>query len=201
MGMKNRFVNINKKIICFVIFLSILGVSSVQSMYEKEEAIFTNNIADNSEIVAFSPPIAFIFGEINNINEGEFFKTFNAVNVRCITFIPFNFELFRSDEQITVLDKYFRLLQPNLVFGIFGYIGASIESTPEIHFDAGLENLVVTYTNLSNVLWSDIAISGLCDRSELGTYVSVGDQITNCTGTIEILYIPTVIILGYWTFW
>ena len=202
MGMKTRFVNINKKIICYVIFLSFIGVSTVQSMYEKEEAIFTNNYVDNSEILSYSAPKAFIFGEINNINERGFFTTFHAVNVRCITFIPFSFELYRSDEQITVLDIYFRVLKPNLVWGVFGYIGASPEPTPEIHFEiTEMEKLAVTYTDQSNVLWTDIAINGLCDRSELDEYISVGDQITNCTGSIEMLYIPTNILLGYWTFW
>ena len=80
MGMKKRFVNINKKIICFVIFISILGVSTVQSMYGKEEVSFTNNYVDNSEILSYSAPKAFIFGEITNINERGFFTTFNAAH-------------------------------------------------------------------------------------------------------------------------
>jgi len=185
-----------------VILLFILGVSSAQSICEKEEAIFTSNFVENSEILTFSPQKAFIYGEIQNINEGGFFTTFNAVNLRCITFMPFSYNLYRSDEQITVLDIYFRVLKPNLVMGMFGYIGASSEPTPEIHFEiTEMEKLVVTYTNLSNVLWSDIGIIGLCDRSELDTYVSVGDKITNCTGTIQIFYIPTDIMLFYWTFW
>ena len=103
---------------------------------------------------------------------------------------------------IHALSECFRVLQPNLVLGIFGYIGASTEPTPEIHFKiVGLDKLVVTYTNQSDILWSDILIIGLCERSELDTYVSVGDQITNCTGTIEIFYIPTDIMVGYWNFW
>jgi hypothetical protein len=171
-------------------------------MNEKEDMISSDNFIENSEIVAINTQKAFIFGEIKNINEGGFFTTFNAINLRVISFLPFSYELYRSNEQITVYDIYFRVLKPNLVWGVFGYIGASLEPTPEIHFSiSGLDKLVVTYTNQSNILWSDIAIIGLCDRSGLDTYVSVGDQIIDCTGTLQLFYTPTDIMLGYWIFW
>jgi hypothetical protein len=202
MGMKNRNLNINKKIICYFVLFSIIGFGNVNAIYEKEVINFIDNINKNNEIMAYKPPKAIIFGEITNINEEGFFTTFNAINLRCIQIIPFNFELYRSGEQITVLDIYYRILKPNLVYGIFGYIGASTEPTPKIHFTiTSFDKLMVTYTEKSDILWSDIAIIGMCDRSELDNYVSVGDQITNCTGTIQLFYIPTNIMLGYWTFW
>ena len=202
MGMKKRNLNINKKIISYFILVSLIGFSTVNAICEKEVINVTGSIVKNKEIMAFKPPKAIIFGEITNISEEGFFTTFDAVNVRCIKLIPFSYELYRSGEQITVLDIYFRVLKPNLVYGIFGYIGASPEPTPEIHFEiTGFEKLVVTYTQLSDILWNDIAIIGSCDRSELDIYVSVGDQITNCTGTIQLFYIPTNIMLFYWTFW
>lgn len=48
--------------------------------------------------------------------------------------------------------------------------------------------------------WEDIGISGDCDTSNLGTYVLAGDQITSCSGTITIRYIPTNTLLGSWEF-
>jgi len=201
MGMKKRNLNINKKIISYFILISFIGFSTVNAICEKEVTNFSRSLVKNEESLAYKPPKAFIYGEINNIHDGGFFTTFDAVNVRCIQFIPFSYELYRSGEHITVLDVYFRVLQPNLIFGIVGYIGASLEPTPEIHFEIrGYDKLAVTYTSLSDILWIDIAIVGSCDRSELDAYVSVGDQITNCTGTIQLFYIPTDIMLGYWTF-
>ena len=196
-----RNVNMNKKIISCAVLLSIVGVGVIQAMSELEETILTDSMAENSESAAFTPPKAFIFGEIADIDVEGFFTTFNAANVRCIQFVPFSYEVYRSGEQITVSDRYLRFLQPNLICGIFGYIGASTEPTPKIYFEkTGYEELAVAYTNSSDILWNDIAIIGSCNISELDTYVSVGDQITNCTGTIKVYYIPTDIMLGYWTF-
>jgi hypothetical protein len=202
MGMKNLNLNINRKIICYLLLISIIGFGTVNALYEKEVIDFIDNINKNREIMGYSPPKAIIFGEITNINEDGFFTTFEAINMRCIKLIPFSYDLYRSGEQITVVDRYFRILKPNLVYGIFGYIGASTEPTPQILFQkTSFDKLMVTYTQQTDILWSDIAIIGICERNELDSYVSIGDQITNCTGEIQLFYIPTNIMLGYWTFW
>lgn len=60
--------------------------------------------------------------------------------------------------------------------------------------------LTVSTVTPSNVLWSNIEITGTCDTSSLGTYVIAGDIILDCSGTITIRYIPTNTLLGHWTY-
>jgi len=50
------------------------------------------------------------------------------------------------------------------------------------------------------ILWSDIEITGTCDKSDLGDYVTKGDKIQACSGNIVITHKPTDSELGSWTF-
>ena len=76
------------------------------------------------------------------------------------------------------------------------------ESTPNIQFvmDDLNDKLTVVSADPSDIPWADIEINGTCDTSDLGTYVTVGDTITSCSGTITIRYIPTDTLLGIWEF-
>jgi predicted secreted hydrolase len=84
-----------------------------------------------------------------------------------------------------------------------GYVKPPISPiTPEIRFiqDDAQKILKVTYVG-SEVLWENIIIDGEnFDRSGLGPKVVVGDEITNCQGTITIIFDPTSESLGSWTF-
>jgi len=73
---------------------------------------------------------------------------------------------------------------------------------PSIQFMKNDENytLAVSAIDPSDVIWSNIEITGTCDTSSLGTYVRIGDMITGCSGTITIRDTPTNILLGTWTF-
>ena len=75
--------------------------------------------------------------------------------------------------------------------------------TPEIIFAMDLENntLTVVYVNPDDVLWSDLDQigSGTCDPLPTGN-VTVGDMITNCSGTIVLRYIPTNEVIGVFEF-
>ena len=74
--------------------------------------------------------------------------------------------------------------------------------TPEIRFiqDDAEKILKVTHVD-SEVLWENIIIDGdNFDRGGLGPKVVVGDEITNCQGTITIIFDPTSEPLGSWTF-
>lgn len=53
---------------------------------------------------------------------------------------------------------------------------------------------------MSSILWDDIQIQGICNTSGLGKYVTVGDVITNCSGTIRMTYKPTNTLIGSWSF-
>ena len=75
------------------------------------------------------------------------------------------------------------------------------EKPPIFNFIKDDENykLIVEYVS-TDVLWSDIEITGNCDKSGLSEYVHPGDEITNCRETIILNYLPTNSILGSWTF-
>ncbi len=84
-----------------------------------------------------------------------------------------------------------------------GYVKPPITPiTPEIIFiqDDAQKNLKVNDVD-SEVLWEDITIYGdSFDRGSLGPKVVVGNEITNCQGTITIIFDPTGETLGSWTF-
>lgn len=60
--------------------------------------------------------------------------------------------------------------------------------------------LTVALAMPSDILWSDVDIDGTCDISGLGTYVVAGDVITNCYGTISLIYVPFNMDLGEFEF-
>lgn len=76
--------------------------------------------------------------------------------------------------------------------------------TPSIHFVKNDfdDTLTVVSTGgySAEVYWSDIAIFGTYDTKPSHTFVVPGDQITGCSGTITITYMPTSTSLGTWTF-
>lgn len=82
-----------------------------------------------------------------------------------------------------------------------GYIGKDEKKIPNIQFIADEENRVLTIKFVSEkVLWDDIEIEGTCDSSKLGDYVKKGDKITDCSGTISIVYKPTGTLLYTYIF-
>lgn len=88
------------------------------------------------------------------------------------------------------------------VFHRSGYIQNPLEEKiPTIKFLQDEENfkIIVTYVS-GDVKWSDINISGECDKSSLTTYVLKGDEITDCHGTITITYKPNGAVLGTFLF-
>lgn len=87
------------------------------------------------------------------------------------------------------------------VSGMMG--SSSFETTPSIYFTKSNseKTLTVLGTDYSSPLrWSDIEIQGTCDTSGLDIYVSEGDVITDCFGSITIRYSPSKSIIGVWTF-
>ena len=81
---------------------------------------------------------------------------------------------------------------------IFDHDGPDI---PDIQFKKDDQEKTLTVVSLSDqVLWKDIEIIGDCDTSALGKYVSEGDQIIQCEGTITIRHVPTKTILSTWKF-
>jgi len=87
----------------------------------------------------------------------------------------------------------------SILIGIWEFSPAS---TPTIQFSKSdmHRTLTVVSINPSNILWSDIDVSGYCNTTFLGTYVEAGDLITKCYNTVTFTYIPTSELLGSFTF-
>jgi predicted secreted hydrolase len=84
-----------------------------------------------------------------------------------------------------------------------GYIKPPITpTTPEIRFIQDDAQKILKVTDVSSeVFWENIIVYGeKFDRGSLGPKVVVGDEITNCQGTITIIFEPTSEQLGSWTF-
>jgi phosphate starvation-inducible membrane PsiE len=62
------------------------------------------------------------------------------------------------------------------------------------------KTLVVSQMYSDNLLWRDFIITGNCNTSQLGLYVKIGDTISNCSGNINIKYVPTKMLVGTWSF-
>ena len=61
----------------------------------------------------------FIFGQIRNPSTINNFIIFDAVSVRYFSFSPFDFGVYTSGEQVTVLNKFIGLLTFHFIFGFF----------------------------------------------------------------------------------
>lgn len=93
---------------------------------------------------------------------------------------------------------------------VYFYVGGMIGSTshistntePSIIFVADNVNHKITVVSDSSplVFWSDLDVSGIHNTSSLTGFVTVGDEITGCSGYISITYIPTRSTLYSYTF-
>ena len=151
-------------------------------------------------------------------NQGPQPKSDNQTFIEKIFWKIFNYRVFRLYIS-TCLFLYFQskfTLMRTMTWGIkllrlvkigilLGFIDPSQQQpqTPDIVFEQDEVNktLMVVSVNPDNVLWSDIAEigSGSCDPLPIGN-VTVGGEITNCSGIIVLQYIPTEAILGVFEF-
>ncbi len=82
---------------------------------------------------------------------------------------------------------------------LLGFVEPQVPpTTPEVVFTQDWTNrtLTVTAVNAQTILWSNIDMigSGACNPLPTGN-VTIGQQITNCSGTIVLRYLPTDTIL------
>ena len=151
-------------------------------------------------------------------NQGPQPKSDNQTFIEKIFWKIFNYRTFRLFIS-TCLFLFFQsklTLMRTMTWGIkllrwvkigilLGFIDPSQQppQTPDIVFEQDTVNntLLVVSVNPDNVLWSDIAEigSGSCDPLPVGN-VTIGNEITNCTGIIVLQYIPTEVILGVFEF-
>jgi hypothetical protein len=69
-----------------------------------------------------------------------------------------------------------------------------------VFYKDNLNRKLIVESASGEVFWSEIEISGICDTSTLGKYVTKGDEITKCYGTITITHKPTGEFLSTWKF-
>ena len=75
------------------------------------------------------------------------------------------------------------------------------ERIPVIEFTQDVEERTLTVKSFSEtILWSDIQITGTCDKSDLGKYVTKGDKIEECSGNIIITHLIIGAEMGNWIF-
>lgn len=80
---------------------------------------------------------------------------------------------------------------------VSGFIEPPEEEIPSISFACDFNTRTITVTQAdTGVLWSDLEITGDCNTSGLSTYITAGDQITECYGQIRIVHIPSNALLA-----
>ena len=89
---------------------------------------------------------------------------------------------------------------------VSGMIGTSPQATPSIQFVKNdvHDKLTVASANPTDIAWTDLNLTMTGGSTTLvyptSGYVLAGNEVTNCSGTISIRYVPTNTLLGTWTF-
>ena len=98
-----------------VLFIGIAFAPSFNAVSINEETVST--------IAEPGPDLAFLLGRIENLYEDDYEKTFNAVNLRIISFLPsFGFYHLNPGEKISILCfapggfLFFGILTNNFIF-------------------------------------------------------------------------------------
>lgn len=103
------------------------GIASFKSPQVKEDTYFTINVTkedytSDSQIVLVKnlreTKFTIILGKITNIESEGDLTTFEAVNVRYVTFLPLTVYHNNSNEIITTSKYYFGVMQPEFIFAI-----------------------------------------------------------------------------------
>lgn len=89
-----------------------------------------------------------------------------------------------------------------IVFYRVGFIPKKRElNIPYIEFIKNEKSKTITVESVAeNILWEDILIEGVCNKNNLGRYITKGDQITDCVGIISIRHKLTNTLLDTFKF-
>jgi len=80
-------------------------------------------------------------------------------------------------------------------------IDSGDQGTPLIQFVSfDVRRKILITSAETGIQWDSVLIVGDCNTDHLGDYVTVGDEITQCSGTITISYLPTNTLLYTHTF-
>jgi len=103
------------------------GMAQFTAPYVEEDTIFWIDvtkegcIGDCGMILVIDMPefkTTIIFGNITNLTAVGDYTTFEAVNMRCITFFPLSRHHYTSGELITIIKDYFGLVTPSFIFAL-----------------------------------------------------------------------------------
>lgn len=87
-----------------------------------EVRIYNRVLSENEILDLYKEPFktSIFIGKINNLNtDAEKHITFNAEKLRIITFTPFQFLQYSSNEEIMILDEYIGFITQNFMIGFF----------------------------------------------------------------------------------
>ena len=103
------------------------GIAQFTAPEVEEDTLFWINvtkegyIGDSETILVKDMPefkTTIIFGEITNLTTVGDYTTFEAVNMRCMTFFPLCLHHYTSGELITTIKDYFGLVTPSFIFAL-----------------------------------------------------------------------------------
>ena len=192
-----------KKLLIIGIILLILtvGLCGCNEESTKEEKILGTWIAEVSGMEGAAVFIFFSNGTyyISGISteRGTYIMTDETLVIgQDGNTITFEYSFSDNNEKLSLIAKE----QSSQTFVLTKY--DSKTPIPSIHFtkDNSYKTLTVSAVDPSNLAWSNIEITGICNTSGLGTYVKEGDMITDCLDTILIRDVSTNVLLGTWTF-
>jgi len=165
---------------------SILFTYTFTDLEVTPEISFTKDEEENYLIVVKADPIDLNWSDIENVGEGS---------------CNFPTGIIQAGDQITDCfgEITLRWIPANTLLAIFEFSEKEPLSITWVKDDAA-DTLTISSVEPANVLWGDIEIIGNCNTTGLSIYVTAGDVITECSGTITIRQIPTNTIIGTWDF-
>jgi hypothetical protein len=79
------------------------------------------------------------------------------------------------------------------------FVSLSLDQIPPVILFEKYDDSLMVLTAGHNLNWSDIQVtSGDCDLPS--GFIKAGDKITNCTGLLIFVWIPSNTVIGKWNF-
>jgi len=106
---------------------------------------------------------------------------------------------FVNEDHVYITGEYVEL--PSVFYAV-KIDSISLSTTPIIAFeqDTKYHKITIESVESSDILWSDISITGDCNTSALGEYIDDLDIITECSGNIIIEYKSNKVVLADYEF-
>jgi hypothetical protein len=173
--------------------------------YDENDDVYIKDVISNVSFYSDEYPITFIFFDI----EDSLYSDYSLIPIALLGNYTLHFQVGETVSIPANLTKYDifddPVVWPQGWYDWYVYVSGIIPVAPEsVDVDIQRMNdiddtLIVTRSEIG-LRWSNFTISGTCDTSELGEFVTAGDRITDCSGEIIIRYNPNSQLIGYWEF-